>query len=192
MRTATTVKLSPVTDVAGKGAARVSAVEPDGSSPGSRPHLVDMGHVGRMPDAHRVRIGPYGRMGKPVVDLVGGVVLLVMLMPVAIMVAIATRVSLGAGVIYRQQRIGRYGRSFTIYKFRTMLPDRRKAQMPFLGTDRRICHKRDDDPRHTAFGRFLRRSRLDELPQLWNVIKGDMSLVGPRPELPQVVNRYES
>ena len=185
-------KLPSVTDAAGNEAPCVSSVGLDGRIPGSRPHLIGGGHVEHRPSADRFRIGPYARMGKPVIDVVGGVVLLVVLTPVAVMVAAATRLSLGSGVIYRQQRIGRYGRSFTIYKFRTMSPDRRKAQVPFVGTDRRICHKRDDDPRHTSFGRFLRRTRLDELPQLWNVVKGDMSLVGPRPELPQVVSRYES
>ena len=99
--------------------------------------------------------------------------------------------SLGRGVIYRQERIGRGCRPFTMYKFRTMGHDRRLAQVPFTGVDRRTCHKRDDDPRHTTLGRFLRRSRLDELPQLWNMIRGQMSLVGPRPELVHIVDRYE-
>lgn len=83
------------------------------------------------------------------------------------------------------------GRPFTMYKFRSMEPDRRKSQQPFEGRDRRTCHKRDDDPRHTPCGRFLRRGSFDELPQLWNIVKGEMSLVGPRPELPHIVARYE-
>ncbi|MDH3294481.1 MAG: sugar transferase, partial [Acidimicrobiia bacterium] len=92
------------------------------------------------------------------------------------------------GVIYRQRRVGRDGSVFDIYKFRSMLPDRRVEARPFVGVDRRVAHKSDDDPRHTAFGRFLRANSLDELPQLVNVIKGDMSLVGPRPELVSVAD----
>lgn len=128
---------------------------------------------------------------KPIVDLIGAGVLLVLLLPVLLAVASAVRVKLGRGTIYRQERMGRDGKPFVMYKFRTMRPDRRRAQGPFEGPDRRISHKRDDDPRHTPVGRFLRRSSLDELPQLWNVVKGNMSLVGPRPELPHVVARYE-
>ncbi len=135
--------------------------------------------------------GPYQRIVKPVFDILGSAVLLVLLLPLCLSVALAVRVKLGKGVIYRQERMGRDGKPFVMYKFRTMHPDRRRAQVPFHGVDRRICHKRDDDPRHTPLGRFLRRSSLDELPQLWNVMKGNMSLVGPRPELPHVVAGYQ-
>jgi lipopolysaccharide/colanic/teichoic acid biosynthesis glycosyltransferase len=139
--------------------------------------------------------GPVGRyyapVGKPVVDFLGAVILTVVVLPVGILVAVLVRISLGKGVLYRQERIGRYGRPFIMYKFRSMRADRRVGQVPFPGIDRRICHKREDDPRHTRVGRLLRRTRVDELPQMWNVIKGDMSLVGPRPELPHVVSRYE-
>lgn len=133
----------------------------------------------------------YGRAVKPVLDLVGALVLSVMLLPLILLVALVVRVKLGRGVIYRQMRVGRRGRPFVMYKFRSMGHDRRRSQQPYDGRDRRTCHKRDDDPRHTPCGRFLRRASFDELPQLWNVIKGDMSLVGPRPELPHIVARYE-
>lgn len=134
--------------------------------------------------------GLYSTVTKPVIDFVGAMVLLLVLSPILLGVALAVRVRMGKGVIYRQQRVGRSGTPFTMYKFRSMQPDRRKAQVPFIGVDRRVCHKRDDDPRHTRLGRFLRRSRLDELPQLGNVVMGHMSLVGPRPELPHVVEVY--
>ena len=134
--------------------------------------------------------GVYGSVVKPVIDFVGATVLLLLFLPVLLAVALAVRLSLGKGVIYRQQRVGRTGTPFTMYKFRSMQSDRRKAQVPFSGVDRRVCHKRDDDPRHTSLGRFLRKSRLDELPQLWNVLRGHMSLVGPRPELQHVVEGY--
>ena len=129
-------------------------------------------------------VGPYQRIVKPIIDIVGTAVLLVLLLPVVLAVALAVRAKLGKHVIYRQERMGRYGKPFVMYKFRTMHPDRRRAQVPFEGIDRRVCHKRDDDPRHTPFGRSLRRSSLDELPQLWNVMKGNMSLVGPSPSCP--------
>jgi lipopolysaccharide/colanic/teichoic acid biosynthesis glycosyltransferase len=133
----------------------------------------------------------YQRAVKPLFDVVGGLVLAIVLLPLILTVALVVRVKLGKGIIYRQARIGRNGRTFVMYKFRSMEADRRTRQEPFEGRDRRTCHKRDDDPRHTPCGRFLRRASFDELPQLWNVIKGDMSLVGPRPELPHVVARYE-
>jgi lipopolysaccharide/colanic/teichoic acid biosynthesis glycosyltransferase len=129
---------------------------------------------------------------KPALDLLGAIVLGLVALPVALAVAIAVRVHLGPGVIYRQQRVGRYGRVFTMYKFRTMRHDQRIAPSDaFVCPDRRQCHKRDDDPRHTGFGRLLRKTSLDELPQLCNVILGHMSLVGPRPELVNIVERYD-
>jgi lipopolysaccharide/colanic/teichoic acid biosynthesis glycosyltransferase len=133
----------------------------------------------------------YQRVLKPVIDVVGAVVLVLLTLPVIVAVAVSVRISLGSGVIYRQERVGRGGRRFMIYKFRTMHADRRKATIPFDGPDRRVCHKTDNDPRHTSLGRLLRRYSLDELPQLWNILLGDMSLVGPRPELLEVVARFE-
>ena len=131
------------------------------------------------------------RYVKPALDRFAGVILGVVALPLFLCIALAVRLKLGKGVIYKQRRVGRHGIPFTMYKFRTMAPDRRTAARPYDGPDRRVCHKRDDDPRHTRFGLLLRKSSLDELPQLWNVIRGEMSLVGPRPELPQVVARYE-
>ena len=134
----------------------------------------------------------YGSVVKPVTDFLGAMLLLLVLLPLMLLVAVAVRARMGKGVIYRQERVGLGGRTFTMYKFRSMHADRRTAQVPFEGPDRRLCHKRDDDPRHTDLGRFLRKSRLDELPQLCNVLLGHMSLVGPRPELTHVVERYEA
>jgi lipopolysaccharide/colanic/teichoic acid biosynthesis glycosyltransferase len=134
----------------------------------------------------------YIRHLKPAMDFVGAALLLILALPLLAGVAVAVRVHLGPGVIFRQRRVGRNGRPFVMLKYRTMLPDRRKAVQPYDGPDRRECHKRDDDPRHTELGRFLRRTRLDELPQLVNILRGDMSLVGPRPELVEVVEQYDS
>lgn len=133
----------------------------------------------------------YVRLWKPCLDRLAAVFLLLVTAPVLALVALAVRIKLGPGVIFRQQRIGRHGVSFDVLKFRTMLPDRRRADVPISFPDRRCTHKSGADPRHTPVGRFLRRWSLDELPQLVNVARGQMSLIGPRPELASVVARYQ-
>jgi lipopolysaccharide/colanic/teichoic acid biosynthesis glycosyltransferase len=135
--------------------------------------------------------GAYVRIWKPGIDRLLSVLLILLSAPVMVLVALVIRFTLGPGVIFRQPRIGRNGSSFDVFKFRTMLPDRRRTQVPISFPDRRCTHKAKDDPRHTGLGRFLRRWSLDELPQLFNVALGQMSLVGPRPELPAVVAGYE-
>ena len=138
------------------------------------------------PDALMRRHRIYRQAAKPAIDRVIAASLLLLLSPVIAAVTLGVRVLRGSGVVFRQRRIGLGGTEFTIYKFRTMAPDRRHGDGTFDGPDRRTTHKSDDDPRHTAFGRFLRKYSLDELPQLVNVLNGDMSLVGPRPELVDV------
>ena len=133
----------------------------------------------------------YGSIVKPSIDQVVAALLLIVLAPVLLIVACCVRARLGPGVIYRQRRVGKNDRVFTMYKFRTMAADRRAIDEPFAGIDRRVGHKRDDDPRHTSLGRALRRWSLDEIPQLWNVMLGHMSLVGPRPELLEVVEKFD-
>lgn len=132
----------------------------------------------------------YTEYGKRIVDVTLAGISLIILIPVLVALALMVRVNLGpGGVIYRQKRVGRDGQPFDIYKFRSMLPDRRVQSQTFVGTDRRKNHKCASDPRHTPFGRFIRAHSLDELPQLLNVLKGDMSLVGPRPEIVDVASR---
>jgi lipopolysaccharide/colanic/teichoic acid biosynthesis glycosyltransferase len=135
--------------------------------------------------------GAYVRLWKPCIDRLLSVLLILLSAPIMVLVALLIRINLGPGVIFRQRRIGQNGSSFDVFKFRTMLPDRRRAMVPILFPDRRRTHKAKEDPRHTSLGRFLRRWSLDELPQLFNVALGQMSLIGPRPELPSVVARYE-
>ncbi|MCP5028305.1 MAG: sugar transferase [Actinomycetia bacterium] len=132
----------------------------------------------------------YQRRGKRALDLSVGVLLLAASLPLMAVVALCIRLVMGRGVVYRQERVGRNGQKFTMLKFRSMDPDRRQRPKAFDGSDRRRTHKTVNDPRHTVLGRFLRKSSLDEMPQLWNVIRGDMSLVGPRPELSSVVERH--
>ena len=128
----------------------------------------------------------YARIGKPVFDRVVAAILFLLLLPMTLLVALAVLVVIGPPVLFRQSRVGRAGRAFSVLKFRTMRPDRRRERRDVI-EDRRMTHKSERDPRHTRLGRQLRKWSLDELPQLWNVLRGDMSLVGPRPELVEVV-----
>lgn len=136
-------------------------------------------------------VSPYEKWVKPVLDRLGGLIGVVLLAPLIAGVAAVVRLRLGRPVILKQKRVGQHGRVFPVYKFRTMRHDSRQAQRPFIGRDRRITHESAEDPRHTPLGSFLRRWSLDELPQLVNVLRGQMSLVGPRPELVEVVAKYE-
>lgn len=111
---------------------------------------------------------------KRVGDVVGAMFLLIVLSPVFLYIYIRQRLSASGPVIYSQERIGKGGKPFKIYKFRTMVVDAEKDGVPQL--------EQEDDPRLTEFGKTLRRHHLDELPQIWNVLKGDMSFVGYRPE----------
>lgn len=120
---------------------------------------------------------------KRVVDVVGAVVGLAVFAPVTLAAMALIAATDGRPVLFRQRRLGRHGRPFTMYKLRTMVPDAERAPAP--------PDKRGVDPRVTSIGRWLRRLSIDELPQLVNVLRGEMSLVGPRPPLPAEVERYE-
>jgi lipopolysaccharide/colanic/teichoic acid biosynthesis glycosyltransferase len=131
---------------------------------------------------------------KRALDVTLACVLLILVLPFLALIALALVIDSRGGPLFRQVRIGEGGRPFEMLKFRTMILERRVRQIgppPHIGERRRV-HKSPDDPRVTRVGRLLRRTCLDELPQLWNVVRGDMSLVGPRPELPEIVNQYES
>jgi len=119
---------------------------------------------------------------KRLADVTVSALLLVVLSPVLIVVAVLVRGSLGSPVLFRQQRPGRNGRLFTNLKFRSM------RDLPGEGSA--VEAVTSDAERLTPLGRFLRSSSLDELPELWNVLVGDMSLVGPRPLLPEYLTRY--
>jgi len=116
---------------------------------------------------------------KSVLDRVVAVIALLLLSPIILIVSIAIYFRMGSPLIFSQPRPGKDGKIFRFYKFRTMT-DERDAEGNLL----------DDELRMTAFGEFLRESSLDELPQLWNVVRGDMSIVGPRPLLVQYLERY--
>jgi exopolysaccharide biosynthesis polyprenyl glycosylphosphotransferase len=130
---------------------------------------------------------------KRAIDVVLSLVLLMLGMPVVLLVALAIKVTSSGSVLFRQTRCGLNGRRFTLYKFRTMVEDaeERRGDLLHLNEMDGPVFKLRRDPRVTGLGRLLRRFSLDELPQLWNVLKGDMSLVGPRPPIPEEVARYQ-
>jgi lipopolysaccharide/colanic/teichoic acid biosynthesis glycosyltransferase len=107
-------------------------------------------------------------------------------------IALLIRLDSPGPVLFRQQRVGENGRLFGMFKFRTMVAEAESLQDQVLVTtqDGQVIHKHKHDPRVTRIGLFLRRYSLDELPQLFNVLRGEMSLVGPRPEMPWLVDRY--
>jgi exopolysaccharide biosynthesis polyprenyl glycosylphosphotransferase len=129
---------------------------------------------------------------KRILDLVLGSVAFVILSPLMLAAAVAIRWRDGSPVLFRQTRVGRHGRSFTIYKFRTMVPGADEHHDEVVRANGRgAAFRLADDPRITPLGRFLRRTSIDELPQLVNVLRGEMSLVGPRPALPREVKDYD-
>jgi exopolysaccharide biosynthesis polyprenyl glycosylphosphotransferase len=134
-----------------------------------------------------------GLVVKRLIDIVGSAVLLVVLSPLLLGVAVAILVTDGSPILFRQTRVGLQGRPFTIYKFRTMVVDaeERLDEVRHLNERNGAAFKATDDPRMTGLGRFLRKTSIDELPQLWNVLSGSMSLVGPRPPLPEEVAEYD-
>jgi lipopolysaccharide/colanic/teichoic acid biosynthesis glycosyltransferase len=152
------------------------------------------------------RLPPRFEFIKRTLDVVVAVVLLLILVPVLVLCALAVRLDTPGPILFRQQRIGRYGRPFTMLKFRSMYDGvdqaihRSYATSFILGTAARqpagkrtpsMLYKLTQDARITTVGRWLRLTSLDELPQLWNVLRGDMSLVGPRPPLDYEVAHYQ-
>lgn len=132
-------------------------------------------------------------VGKRLLDIGLGALALVLLAPLMGLVALAVRILDGGPVIFRQTRVGLNGRPFQVTKFRTMLPDA-EVLLDELQADNEIsgpAFKLTNDPRMTRTGRVLRATSLDELPQIWNVLRGEMSLVGPRPPLPREVDDYD-
>ena len=127
--------------------------------------------------------GFYATYGKRVLDTLLATAGLILLLPVLVLVACLIKLTSRGPILFRQVRVGKDGRPFHILKFRSMV-----AQAVDMDSDARITVA--GDPRVTAIGKILRRYKVDELPQLWNVLRGNMSLVGPRPELPHYVSAY--
>lgn len=123
--------------------------------------------------------GPYEAFFKRVIDFICGILMIVILWPLYIILAILVRIKLGSPVLFKQDRPGKDERIFKLYKFRTMT-DERNEKGELLSDDKRL----------TAFGAWLRRTSMDEIPEAFNIIKGDMSLIGPRPLLVRYLDRY--
>ncbi len=127
--------------------------------------------------------GLYPRVGKRIIDTVGALIGLAVTSPVLLFCAVAVRLGSRGPIFFRQQRVGQYGRTFHIFKFRTMIhgTDKNGSKLTASG-----------DARITKIGKILRKTKLDEIPQLLNVVRGEMSLVGPRPEVPEYTEKYTS
>ena len=137
-------------------------------------------------------IGGSQYIAKRLLDIAGGVVGCGLLLPFLPLIALAIRLDSKGGTFFKQERIGQQGKPFVCYKFRTMSADA-EAQLDSLIDVEKLTEpafKLENDPRITTIGRILRRWSIDEMPQFWNVLKGDMSLVGPRPEETRIVALY--
>ncbi len=151
-----------------------------------------VGHVPVM-NLRRQPIPALGLILKRTIDILGSAVGLVLLSPLLVAIAVAIKADAPGPVFYRSLRLGKKGKTFTFYKFRTMIAnaDELKGALQHLNQRQAVIFKIPNDPRITRLGRFLRQYSFDELPQLWNVLKGDMSLVGPRPPVPEECSRYK-
>lgn len=145
-------------------------------------------------DAGLITASRFSLWIKRAIDVVGSMVLLVLLSPVFAVIALAVASTSPGPTLFKQRRVGKDGHEFEFYKFRSM--GATAEQERYLLIDGNECNgpvfKIRSDPRVTTVGRFIRRTSLDEMPQLWNVLRGNMSLVGPRPPLPNEVHQYSA
>ena len=146
-----------------------------------------------MLDLRASAIDGYQRMLKRAFDVFFGLIVLILTLPFMGLLALMVFLEDGPPVLFRQKRVGENGRLFEMLKFRTMVRNAEtlQDQVEKRDADGNLIHKTKDDPRITRAGRLLRRFSLDELPQLFNILAGTMSLVGPRPEMPYLVDRYQ-
>ena len=130
---------------------------------------------------------------KRAIDIIGAISGLLLLSPIIVIVACAIKFTSKGPIFFSQKRVGKNGELFDMYKFRSMVvnAEELKEKLAHQNEMSGPMFKMKDDPRVTKVGKFIRKTSLDELPQLWNVLKGDMSLVGPRPSLPKEVAQFE-
>ncbi len=152
-------------------------------------------YIGQFPtiSLHRSDVPVIGLMMKRVVDMCLAAIALILLSPILMIIAIAVRMDSKGPIFYASERIGKKGRVFRCFKFRTMVPDAEKRRSEVLHMNERdsILFKIANDPRITNVGRVLRKYSLDEIPQFFNVLRGDMSMVGPRPPIASEVKKYQ-
>jgi lipopolysaccharide/colanic/teichoic acid biosynthesis glycosyltransferase len=163
----------------------------DGLAWGAR--LDYLGHFPTLAVVHRTTPA-FAMTLKRAIDILGSASALILLSPVLLLLALIVKLDSPGPILYASKRLGKKGRPFPCYKFRTMVADAdlQKAKLQHLNERDGILFKITNDPRITRAGRFLRKHSLDELPQFWNVLIGDMSLVGPRPPLASEVKKYET
>jgi exopolysaccharide biosynthesis polyprenyl glycosylphosphotransferase len=156
---------------------------------------VDVGYLGGVPliGLKEVSLQGWNLIVKRAMDVLLVLLGAPILLPLVAIIMLAIRSDSPGPVIFKQLRVGKHNQPFTVYKFRTMVVDaeERKAELAAFNEADGPIFKMRDDPRLTRVGRFLRRTSLDELPQLWNVVRGEMSIVGPRPPTPDEVAQYE-
>jgi exopolysaccharide biosynthesis polyprenyl glycosylphosphotransferase len=146
-----------------------------------------------MLDLRAPALSDYQRLVKRAFDIFLTLLLLPVALPLMALIAVRIRIDSQGPVLFHQERVGENGRLFNVVKFRTMVENAEamKHLVEKIDEKGRLIHKSDADPRVTRWGRFLRRSSMDELPQIFNILKGEMSWVGPRPEMPYLVEQYE-
>ena len=158
-------------------------------------HGATIGSLGGIPliGLRDPAIDGFNRFGKRLMDIVLASMVLLVFGPIMLVLALAIKLEDGGPIFYRPLRVGENGKLFEMLKFRSMVENAEKLQPKLNRVDAngKVLHKAADDPRVTRVGRWIRRTSLDELPQLFNVLRGEMSLVGPRPEQPWLVDRYE-
>lgn len=156
--------------------------------------MVEMQNIAGIPmiTPSETQLSPWELLFKRSTDVIGSILILLLLSPLLLLIALAIRLDSPGPVIFSQPRVGRDGKLFRVFKFRTMVKnaDEIKDQVRHLNEAQGQMFKIRNDPRVTRVGHLLRRTSLDEMPQLWNTLLGDMSLVGPRPALPDEVAGY--
>jgi len=190
------------TEAAALGAAANNGAVPKRANPGQlRPvNSISPSLPGRAAESRRFAVegdrgAPIGyEAAKRVFDLVGGSFLLILSMPLILAAAVVIRVETKGSPFFVQTRLGKGGKPFKIFKLRGMYIDARTRFASYYDYSRHrdleFCFHHEEDPRVTRAGKFIRKTSIDELPNLWNVVLGDMSLVGPRPEIPEVLALY--
>ena len=147
-----------------------------------------------MIEIKRTPLDGWGRILKRITDTFSSAIILLVLSPLLICVAIIIKLDSPGPVFYRSERVGERERRFGLYKFRSMVENAHAMKPELMKYNERNdgpLFKMKNDPRITRFGKFIRRTSLDELPQLYNILRGEMSMVGPRPHEPEEVRRYQ-